>query len=68
MSAPDMPGAQAQASGGYDLVWEALRRIEVAFALGPTMIEPDVRLVWDPPWTPARLSDEAGAVLGYRRR
>jgi metal-sulfur cluster biosynthetic enzyme len=41
---------------------------EVAFALGPTVIEPDVRLVWDPPWTPARLSDEAGASLGYRPR
>lgn len=41
---------------------------EVAFALGPSVTEPDVRLVWDPPWTPSRLSDEAGAALGYRPR
>jgi metal-sulfur cluster biosynthetic enzyme len=41
---------------------------EVAFALGPTMAEPDVRLVREPPWTPARLSEEAGAALGFRAR
>lgn len=41
---------------------------EVAWALGPAAMEPDVRLVWDPPWTPALLSEEAGAALGFRPR
>ena len=41
---------------------------EVAFALGPTVAEPDVQLLWDPPWTPARLSEEAGAALGFHPR
>ncbi|MBO0748135.1 MAG: metal-sulfur cluster assembly factor [Acidimicrobiaceae bacterium] len=41
---------------------------EVGFALGPNVIEPDVRLVWDPPWTPQRLSEDAGAALGFRPR
>lgn len=27
----------------------------------------EVRVVWDPPWTPERLSDEALDALGYRR-
>jgi len=29
--------------------------------------EIDVNLVWDPPWTPERLSDEAKRQLGYGR-
>jgi len=29
--------------------------------------EIDVNLVWDPPWTPDRLSDEAKRQLGYDR-
>lgn len=29
--------------------------------------EIDVNLVWDPPWTPDRLSDEAKRQLGYSR-
>jgi len=29
--------------------------------------EVDVNLVWDPPWTPDRLSDEAKRQLGYNR-
>ena len=28
----------------------------------------DVRVVWDPPWTPALLDDAAAAALGFRRR
>lgn len=28
----------------------------------------DVNVVWDPPWTPERLSPEALDQLGYRRR
>jgi metal-sulfur cluster biosynthetic enzyme len=27
----------------------------------------EVRVVWDPPWTPERLSEEALDALGYRR-
>jgi metal-sulfur cluster biosynthetic enzyme len=27
-----------------------------------------VRVVWDPPWTPERMSDAALDALGYRRR
>lgn len=27
----------------------------------------DVRVVWDPPWTPERLTDEAAAGLGFIR-
>jgi metal-sulfur cluster biosynthetic enzyme len=30
-------------------------------------VEADVRLVWDPPWTPDRLSNAAKAQLGYDR-
>lgn len=41
---------------------------EVTFAVGPPFAEPDVRLVWDPPWTPDRLSADAGAALGFRPR
>jgi metal-sulfur cluster biosynthetic enzyme len=41
---------------------------EVASALDLPAAEVDVRLVWDPPWTPARLSEEAGAALGFRSR
>ncbi len=39
----------------------------VAWALGPaTPVTVDV--VWDPPWTPERISDAAAERLGYRRR
>ncbi len=27
----------------------------------------DLRVVWDPPWTPERLTDEAAGRLGLRR-
>ena len=33
---------------------------------GPTRV--DLRLVWDPPWTPERLSAEAAARLGFSPR
>lgn len=39
----------------------------VADALAPLGRSSEVRIVWDPPWTPARLSDEAAAGLGLRR-
>lgn len=39
----------------------------VAAALGPLGLASEVRVVWDPPWTPDRLSDEAAACLGFGR-
>lgn len=39
----------------------------VADALAPLGRSSEVRVVWDPPWTPERLSDEAAAYLGFRR-
>ncbi|MCZ7526394.1 MAG: metal-sulfur cluster assembly factor [Acidimicrobiia bacterium] len=39
----------------------------VADALGPDAPEVDLRVVWDPPWTPERLEPEAAAALGFRR-
>lgn len=31
-------------------------------------VEVDVRVVWDPPWTPAMMNDDAAAALGFRGR
>ena len=39
----------------------------VADALAPLGLSSEVRVVWDPPWTPERLSDEAAGYLGIRR-
>ncbi len=39
----------------------------VAWALGPS-VPVAVNVVWDPPWTPERISDTAAERLGYRRR
>lgn len=39
----------------------------VAEALAPLGRSGEVRVVWEPPWTPQRLSDEAAAYLGFRR-
>jgi metal-sulfur cluster biosynthetic enzyme len=37
-----------------------------ASALGPGgAARVDLRVVWDPPWTPERLSDEAATRLGF---
>ena len=37
----------------------------VAAAVGPLGLASEVRVVWDPPWTPERLSPEAAACLGF---
>jgi metal-sulfur cluster biosynthetic enzyme len=40
----------------------------VASALGPGgAARVDVQVVWEPPWTPERLSDDAADRLGLRR-
>lgn len=39
----------------------------VAGALGAG-IDVDVRVVWEPPWTPAMMSDDAQVELGFRPR
>ena len=31
-------------------------------------VEVDVRVVWDPPWTPAMIDEEAASALGFRAR
>ena len=31
-------------------------------------VEVDVRVVWDPPWSPAMIDEEAAAALGFRAR
>jgi len=41
----------------------------VAAALGDGAIaRVEVRLVWDPPWTPERISEDAAERLGLHRR
>ena len=35
--------------------------------LGPEGYATDLRIVWDPPWTPDRLEDAAADALGFRR-
>jgi metal-sulfur cluster biosynthetic enzyme len=42
--------------------------VAVADALGPAGgARVEVHVVWDPPWTPERLSDDAANRLGLRR-
>ena len=31
-------------------------------------VEVDVRVVWDPPWSPAMIDEAAAAALGFRAR
>ncbi|MFN8035376.1 MAG: iron-sulfur cluster assembly protein [Acidimicrobiia bacterium] len=41
--------------------------LEAAFAaLAGTGVGIELRLVWEPEWTPERLSDDAAAMLGFR--
>ncbi len=44
----------------------AIARDAIAYAVPG--VEVDVRVVWDPPWTPARLDEAAAEALGFRRR
>jgi len=44
-----------------------IARETVADALGG-LLAVDVRVVWDPPWSPAMMDDQAAQALGSRRR
>lgn len=44
------------------------REAEEALAAALPELEVDLRVVWDPPWTPDRLSPEAMEMLGFRPR
>jgi len=44
-----------------------MARAAVADALGDS-VGVDVQVVWDPPWSPAMMSDDAGEALGFRAR
>ncbi len=39
---------------------------EVLTALEPTGMEIDIRMVWDPPWSPDRMSEYARKRLGWK--
>jgi metal-sulfur cluster biosynthetic enzyme len=38
----------------------------LSLALAPLRYSAQVRIVWDPPWTPARLDEAAARALGLR--
>ena len=42
-------------------------RVAVQEAVGPAA-SVEVQVVWDPPWSPAMMDDEAASLLGFRRR
>ncbi len=44
-----------------------IARATVADALGPG-VGVEVRIVWDPPWSPAMMSVDAQEALGFRSR
>lgn len=43
-----------------------MARIAVEDAVGPET-PVDLRVVWDPPWSPTMIDDEAAGALGFRR-
>ena len=44
-----------------------MARVAIADAVDGA-VEVDVRVVWDPPWSPAMIDEEAAAALGFRAR
>jgi metal-sulfur cluster biosynthetic enzyme len=44
------------------------REAEAALAAALPELDVQLRVVWEPPWTPARLSPEAMDLLGFRPR
>jgi FeS assembly SUF system protein len=49
---------------GCPVAGEMLRRVEKAVLLAPGATGATVHLVFDPPWDPAKMSDEAKLELG----
>jgi FeS assembly SUF system protein len=49
---------------GCPVAGEMLRRVEKAVLLAPGATGAKVHLVFDPPWDPAKMSDEAKLELG----
>ncbi len=45
----------------------AMARLAIIGALGEAAAV-DVRVVWDPPWSPAMMCDDAAGALGFRAR
>jgi metal-sulfur cluster biosynthetic enzyme len=44
-----------------------MARVAIADAVDGA-VEVEVRVVWDPPWSPAMIDEEAAAALGFRAR
>ncbi|MHB1801160.1 MAG: metal-sulfur cluster assembly factor [Actinomycetes bacterium] len=44
-----------------------MARAAIADAVGGS-VEVDVRVVWDPPWSPAMIDEDAARSLGFRAR
>ncbi len=49
---------------GCPVAGEMLRRVEKAVLMAPGAVGAKVNLVFDPPWDPAKMSDEAKLDLG----
>jgi len=45
-----------------------MARAAVTEAVGDASAPVEVRVVWDPPWSPAMIDDSAAAALGFRIR
>lgn len=56
-----MPGCPASESLPH------MARAAIADEIGGAL-DVDVKIVWDPPWSPAMMSDDAAAALGFRAR
>ena len=57
MTTPGCPAAE---------VLPGMARVAVAGAVDGA-VAVDVRVVWDPPWSPAMIDEAAAAALGFRR-
>ena len=58
MTTPGCPASEALSE---------MARVEVERAVGDA-VPVDVRVVWDPPWSPDMIDEEAAATLGFRAR
>ncbi|NLG70042.1 MAG: metal-sulfur cluster assembly factor [Firmicutes bacterium] len=50
---------------GCPLAFMVNQMVDQAVRQLPGVQEVEVELVWDPPWTPERMSEEARALLGF---